>query len=226
MRWDWIWSCPYNDEGWKVWMEDQIGKVTLQTLWEQKVKGCTRCQLHENRQNIVFGVGNPERPDFLFLGEAPGASEDKLGVPFVGAAGELLNKILDAMQLQRADIYICNSIACRPPGNRDPKVAELEACVPVWTSQILAVRPRMIIALGRFAGNALLGTKDKRIADMRKKIHTWNKIPVQVTYHPAGMLRNENYKQPAWEDFQRALGYLRAAKARELSAGPLFGDEV
>jgi len=226
MRWEWIWSCPYDDDGWRVWMEDQIGKVSLQTVWEQKVKDCTRCELHKTRENIVYGIGNTERPDFLFLGEGPGAHEDNKGEPFVGAAGKLLDKILGAMGLKRQDIYICNCVACRPPGNRDPKPEELEACSQVWASQVVAVRPYMIVALGKVAGNAILGTSGQAVALMRKKIHTWNKLPVQVTYHPAGMLQNESYKQPAWDDLQKALSHVKAMKANAKDAGPLFGGEA
>lgn len=476
-------------------MDDQIGKVALQTVWEEKVDGCTRCALHETRQKIVFGVGQTERPDFLFIGEAPGADEDRMGIPFVGAAGKLFNKILGAMQVNREDVYICNVVSCfagdasvtapgargayrrrydgellrvrttrgvltgtpnhpaltprgevalrdlvqgdnlircrfdervlardphvhnrpakiedlfhslsdagvservveghmdfhgdrgaseveivslqslltdrdqppllkhlfqlnletangtlrflkalgsrystlpqflgsgpllatsgpcgacqfmpsvlrspretqgqrlaftsdryasldqipskstladpmllgeslqalpahvafdkvveiessrfsghvynlhtasgwytadgyivsncRPPGNRDPKHAELVACAPTWTSQIISVRPRMIVALGAIAGNVLLGTRSEPVAKMRKKIHTWNKTPLQVTYHPAGMLRNESYKQPAWEDMQRAMAHVEELKAKAQDAGPLFGE--
>ena len=204
-------------------MEDQIGKVALQTVWEEKVKGCTRCELHKTRTNIVYGVGQTERPDFLFIGEGPGADEDRTGEPFVGAAGKLFNKILGAMELTREDVYICNVIACRPPGNRDPKHAELVACAPVWTSQIVSVRPRMIVALGKVAGNVLLGTRAEPVVKMRKKVHAWNKIPVQVTYHPAGMLRNESYKQPAWEDLLNAMSHVAQIKAKAADAGPLFG---
>lgn len=204
-------------------MEDQIGKVTLQTVWEQKVEGCKRCRLHEGRTKIVYGIGQTERPDFLFIGEGPGADEDRIGDPFVGAAGKLLDKILGAMGLTRDDIYICNVVSCRPPGNRDPKQDEMEACAPVWQAQVMAVRPKMIVALGKVAGNFLLGTKGKPITEMRKKIHTWNRIPLQVTYHPAGMLRNESYKQPAWDDLQKALKHVERVKAHAQEAGPLFG---
>lgn len=206
-------------------MEDQIGKVALQTVWEQRVKDCARCRLHEGRQNIVYGIGNTEQPDFLFLGEGPGAHEDQKALPFVGQAGKLLDKILHHMGYMREDVYICNVVSCRPPGNRDPKPDELEACTPVWTSQVIAVRPKMIIALGRFSGNALLGTSGQTIVQMRKKIHAWNKTPVQVTYHPAGMLRNESCKQPAWDDLRKAMKHLEAMKAQTQDAGPLFGGE-
>lgn len=204
-------------------MEENVGKVTLQTVWEQKVKDCTRCRLHEGRTNIVYGTGNTERPDFLFLGEGPGANEDVDGKPFVGRAGNLLDTILKHMGYKREDVYICNVVSCRPPGNRDPKPDELEACMPVWTSQVAAVRPKMIIALGKVSGNVVLGTRGQTIIQMRKKIHTWNKLPVQVTYHPAGMLRNAEYKQPAWDDLREAMKHLEALKAHEQEVGPLFG---
>lgn len=204
-------------------MEENVGKVTLQTVWEQKVKDCTRCRLHEGRTNIVYGTGNTERPDFLFLGEGPGANEDVDGKPFVGRAGNLLDTILKHMGYKREDVYICNVVSCRPPGNRDPKPDELEACMPVWTSQVAAVRPKMIIALGKVSGNVVLGTRGQTIIQMRKKIHTWNKLPVQVTYHPAGMLRNAEYKQPAWDDLRKAMKHLEALKAHEQEVGPLFG---
>lgn len=204
-------------------MEDQIGKVALQTIWEQKVQGCTRCALHETRTKIVFGIGNTERPDLAFVGEGPGADEDRTGLPFVGAAGKLLTKIVEAMGLKRGDVYICNVVACRPPGNRDPEPEELAACTPIWTSQIIAVRPRVIVALGKVAGNVLLRKKDEPVSVMRKKVHAWQGIPVQVTYHPAGMLRNETYKQPAWEDFQTAMKLVTELKGREQNSGPLFG---
>ena len=203
-------------------MEANIGKVALQTIWEQKVQNCTRCSLNSTRTNIVFGEGNPENPDFAFVGEGPGSEEDLLGKPFVGRSGKLLYDILKAMGYQRKDVYICNVISCRPPNNRDPEADELTACSPVWSSQLLAVRPKMIIALGRFAGNALLGSQGSSIAVMRKKIHTWAKIPVQVTYHPASMLRNEGYKPDAWADFKTAMKHLEELKTHSQDAGPLF----
>lgn len=205
-------------------MEDQIGKVTLQTVWEQKVHDCTRCRLHETRKHIVYGAGNTERPDLLFIGEGPGELEDRVGIPFIGKAGKLFNKMLEAAKLDRAELYICNIVACRPPGNRDPEADEIDACRPVWTSQIMAVRPRMIIALGKIAGNTILGTGDKTLAELRKKIHTWQKIPVQVTYHPAAMLRNSGYKKPAWEDLHLAMAHVEDMKRAAQEHGPLFGD--
>lgn len=203
-------------------MEANIGKVTLQALWEEKVEGCTRCELHKTRKNIVFGAGETERPDFLFLGEAPGAMEDEMGKPFVGRAGTLLDRMLQAMGYTRDRVYLCNAIACRPPGNRDPLAEELTACHNLWATQIMAVRPRMIVALGKVAGNALMGTRDKSIVQMRRKIDTWQRIPVQVTYHPAAMLRQEQYKQPTWEDLQRAMREVERLKAQ--GDGPLFEE--
>lgn len=222
----WIWTCPYEAEGWTSWMDDQIGRTTLQTLWEQQVQGCTRCGLHSTRTHIVYGAGNTERPDFAFVGEGPGADEDRSGQPFVGRAGKLLDKILAAMTLRREECYICNVVACRPPNNRDPLPEELQACQPVWTSQLIAVRPRVIVALGKVAGNTLLGTKNEPIAKLRTRLHAWRGIPVQVTYHPAAMLRNETYKEPAWQDFQVAMAQVAAGKARAYDAGPLFGGPV
>ena len=207
-------------------MEENIGKVALQTTWEQKVKDCTRCRLHEGRDKIVYGMGNTESPDFMFIGEGPGAHEDQTGEPFVGPAGKLLDSILGHMGYKREDVYICNVVGCRPPGNRDPKPDELEACKSVWTSQVIAVRPKMIVALGKVAGNVLLGTSGQAIVQMRKKIHAWNKLPVQITYHPAGMLRNESYKQPAWDDLRRSMAHLKALQERSQDAGPLFGGEA
>ena len=201
-------------------MEANLGKVTLQALWEEKVEGCTRCELHKTRQHIVFGAGETERPDFLFLGEGPGAMEDEKGEPFVGRAGALLDRMLAAMNYTREQVYVCNVVACRPPGNRDPLAEELHACHNLWATQIMAVRPRMIIALGKVAGNALMGTRDKSIVQMRRKIDTWQRVPVQVTYHPAAMLRREEYKQPAWEDLQRAMKEVERRKAQ--GDGPLF----
>jgi len=223
MRWNWIWSCPYDDEGWKVWMEDQIGKVALQALWEKKVQHCMRCELYKSRTNIVYGIGNTERPDLCFVGEGPGANEDLRGEPFVGRAGKLFDKILDALGYDRSDVYICNSVSCHPPENRDPLQPEIDACKPVWVGQVFAVRPTMVVALGKIAGNAILGTEGQSVAQMRKKIHTWNKLPLQVTYHPAAMLYDESYKQPAWEDLQIAVARVKRIRELAQDAGPLFG---
>lgn len=221
MRWNYIWNLECE---WKTWMETNIGKVALQSVWEQRVEDCTRCKLHEMRTNIVFGIGNTESPDYCFVGEGPGAVEDSKGEPFVGKAGKLLNKMIGAMGLKREDIYLCNVVSCRPPGNRNPESDELDACASVWRAQLIAVRPKVIVALGAVAGNALLGTHAQEVGVMRKKMHLWNKTPVQVTYHPAAMLRDDKYKQPAWEDLQEAMRRLRTLKVRAAETGPLFEE--
>lgn len=225
MRWAHIWECPYDDEGWKVWMDENPGKVALQVTWEKKVAGCKRCKLHESRTKIVYGVGQTERPVIAFVGEGPGAVEDRTGLPFVGPAGNLLNGMLKAMGLTRADVYICNVIACRPPDNRDPKDEEIEACKPVWASQLVAVRPRVIVALGKVAGNVLLGLKSKTVAELRQQWRVWNGIPLQVTYHPAGMLRNSSYKPAALEDLQGVMVKLEELEKSASDHGPLFGGK-
>lgn len=227
MRWSYIWQCPYNDEGWKAFMASDFGKITLQLIWEERVKGCTRCNLHLTRIKIVYGVGNPERPDVAFVGIGPGVTEDRVGLPYIGPAGELLNKMITAMGYTRADVFICNVLSCRswdPETGKDvdPLPEHLHACVPVWTSQLVAVQPRIIVATGAVPGNMLLGTEGKTVGDMRKKIHVWRKIPVQVTYHPAGLLRQEALKPAAWEDLQIVLGKLQEIKAKEADNGPLF----
>jgi DNA polymerase len=209
-------------------VEENIGAVALQTVWEQRVKGCTRCKLSETRKQIVFGAGNPERPDYVFKGLGPGVDEDRVGIPFIGKAGQLFNKMLKAMGINRADIYVCNAIACRSWDSEtgkdvDPSPECVRACVPVWTSQLVAVRPRIIVAMGAVAGNAILGTEDKTVGEMRKKFHSWRNIPVQVTYHPAGMLYQPELKPLAWEDLQSAMLKLEEVKLKENDHGPLFG---
>jgi DNA polymerase len=225
MRWSWIWECPLDDEGWKVWMEDQCGKVALQVLWEEKIKDCTRCGLHATRANIVYGIGNTERPDIAFVGIGPGADEDKIGEPFVGRAGKLLDKMLAAMKYAREDVYITNIVMCRPPGNRDPEEPEVQACFPALRAQLVAVRPRVIVALGGVPGNVLLGSKNKPVTELRKKWYAWNGTPLQVTYHPAGMLRDESLKPPTWEDLQGVLTKLEQLRKGEQDNGPLFAFE-
>jgi len=220
MRWEYVWSM--SDIAWRDWMKFDLGKVGLQTVWDERIKDCTRCPLHKTRKQIVFGIGNTETPDFAFIGEAPGAQEDASGEPFIGKAGQLFNKMLNAMGYQREQVYITNVVSCRPPKNRDPELYELESCRPVWASQLMCVRPRMIVALGKIAGNELLKTSGRSISQMRERVHVWSNIPVQVTYHPASMLRNDSYKKPAWEDLKTALNYLKCSSKHKKESGPLF----
>ncbi len=177
----------------------------------QHVAGCARCSLAQSATHPVPGEGNP-RAEFLCVGEAPGASEDEQGRPFVGEAGELLTKILGAIQLTRDDVYICNVLKHRPPGNRDPLPEEVAACQPYLTRQLELVQPRVILALGRFAAQTLLQTT-AAIGALRGKVHRYGDIPVIVTYHPAALLRNEAWKRPTWEDVQLARRILDASRA-------------
>ncbi|MFH1570897.1 MAG: uracil-DNA glycosylase [Gemmatimonadota bacterium] len=159
---------------------------------------CTACPLGRTRQRFVFGAGNPAA-DVLFVGEAPGADEDRQGEPFVGAAGQLLTRIIEAIQLRREEVYICNVLKCRPPNNRDPLPEEVATCEPYLKRQIEIIRPRIICALGRHAAHCLLKT-DLPMRELRGHLHQYEGIPVVVTYHPAALLRDTRYKRATWED--------------------------
>jgi DNA polymerase len=173
---------------------------TLAQLNEM-ICSCMKCSLGDTRNKFVFGVGNPEA-DIVLIGEAPGAEEDKHGEPFVGRAGKLLNQILEAISLKREDVFICNILKCRPPNNRDPLAAEVELCEPYLHKQLAILQPRIILALGRIAAQTLLRTKDS-LTKMRADVHEYQGIPLMVTYHPAALLRNPNWKRPTWEDVQK-----------------------
>jgi DNA polymerase len=164
------------------------------------VCGCLRCPLGKLRKNFVFGVGNP-RADIMFIGEAPGADEDAQGIPFVGRAGQLLTRMIEAIKLTREEVYIGNILKCRPPGNRDPRADEIEMCEPILIRQIEIIRPRIICALGRIAGQTLLRTQ-ATLALLRNKIHDYHGVKLVVTYHPAALLRNQKWKPNAWEDLK------------------------
>ena len=161
---------------------------------------CTACRLAEGRRTVVFGVGDPDA-DLMFIGEGPGAEEDRRGEPFVGRAGELLNKIIAAIGLAREQVYIANIVKCRPPGNRDPQPDEVAACRAYLEAQIDLVQPKVIVALGRVAAQSLLGN-DLPLGRLRGVWHTVRGVDLRVTYHPAGLLRNPNWKRPCWEDMQ------------------------
>lgn len=167
-------------------------------VFRQQICACVRCPLGHTRNQFVFGSGNPAA-DILFVGEAPGQEEDRQGIPFVGAAGELLTKIIGAMNLTREDVYICNVLKCRPPNNRDPQPEEVASCEPYLQRQIALVQPKVICCLGRHAAHALLKT-DKSLSRLRGQLHEYAGIPLVVTYHPAALLRNAGYKRAAWED--------------------------
>lgn len=159
---------------------------------------CTACQLAEERNNVVFGVGNPEA-DIVFIAEAPGQDEDLQGEPFVGRAGQLLDRMLASLGLDRSQVYIMNTVKCRPPNNRDPKPEEVEACGKWFDAQLKAISPKLICLLGRVAAQTVLET-DAPLSVMRGKWHDYRGIPVQVIYHPAYLLRSPKQKRHAWND--------------------------
>lgn len=172
------------------------------------IAACKACGLVNTATQPVPGVGNPDA-DVMVVGEAPGEKEDLRGEPFVGPAGELLNKILGAIQLSRETVYICNVLKHRPPGNRNPMPDEVRACAPFLQRQIDLVQPKMILAFGTFAAQSLLGTK-LAIGKLRQQIHWYQGIPLVATYHPAALLRNESWKRPTWEDVKLARRVLDA----------------
>lgn len=177
-------------------------KGTLASL-EKKVLQCTRCRLSQGRKNAVFGEGSP-RASLLFIGEGPGYHEDLQGRPFVGRAGQLLDRILSAMGLAREEVYIANMVKCRPPGDRTPLPDEIDACRPYLEVQISLIQPKVICLLGSVALKGLLGT-DKGITAIRGQMLDFRGIPVIPTFHPAFLLRNPGEKRKAWEDFQKVM---------------------
>ncbi len=166
------------------------------------IAACAACPLGATATNHVPGEGNPQA-DFVLVGEAPGQTEDETGRPFVGAAGQLLTKILGAIKFAREDVFICNVLKHRPPGNRTPTPEEVRACRPFLEQQLALLQPRVILALGTSAAHALLGTTQS-LGALRGKVHRYHGVPVVVTYHPAALLRNEAWKRPTWEDVQLA----------------------
>jgi uracil-DNA glycosylase family 4 len=165
------------------------------------IQGCMNCPLGATRTNFVFGAGNPDA-DIMFVGEAPGEKEDLEGMPFVGRSGKLLTDILKAIDLTREDVYIANILKCRPPNNRDPNRAEIEECEPYLLKQIELIKPKLLVALGRISASTLLRSKDSLTA-MRGQVFDYHGTDMVVTYHPAALLRNPNWKRPAWEDFKK-----------------------
>lgn len=175
--------------------------------WNQlraRVAACTRCSLSATRTQTVFGVGNPQA-EWLIVGEAPGAEEDRQGEPFVGRAGQLLNSMLRAIGLARAQVFIANVLKCRPPGNRDPSAGEAAECLPYLERQIALLKPKIMLAVGRIAAQNLLRT-DAPLARLRRQVHTFglSRVPLIVTYHPAYLLRTPADKRKAWEDLKLA----------------------
>lgn len=178
-----------------------VGELDLAGLVE-RVAQCEDCKLCETRTNTVPGVGNPNA-DFMIIGEGPGQNEDEQGEPFVGRAGKLLDDIIGAIGLSRSEVYIANMVKCRPPDNRNPKPEEIEACIPFLHRQIQLIAPKVILTVGAVAAGSLLGTK-KSLGQMRQNVHEFMGIPLVVTYHPAALLRNPNWKRPTWDDVRIA----------------------
>jgi DNA polymerase len=172
---------------------------------------CTRCRLHQGRTNLVFGVGN-EQARLVFVGEGPGADEDAQGIPFVGRAGQLLTKIIEAIGLQRGDVYIANVIKCRPPGNRNPEPDEVDTCEPFLFQQIDVIKPKVIVALGKFAAQALLRSDDP-ISRLRGRVFTYRGAKLIPTFHPAYLLRNPSSKREVWEDMKLVRSLLQSQTA-------------
>ncbi len=197
--------------------QQRLGVEHLSVAWPERVGGlpetsltlatvretlgeCTRCKLHKDRKHIVFGVGNPQAR-LLFVGEAPGADEDEQGEPFVGRAGQLLTRIIEAMKLTREQVYICNIVKCRPPANRNPEPDEIAACEPFLLAQLQVIQPKLICVLGTVAAQTLLRTREP-ISKLRGRFHRYHGILVLPTFHPAYLLRNPHEKKTVWEDMK------------------------
>ena len=178
-------------------------KLTVLEDVRNQIGECTRCKLHKGRHNIVFGVGNP-KARLMFVGEAPGEDEDLQGFPFVGKAGQLLTKMIEAMGLRRDDVYICNTVKCRPPNNRNPEPDELEACEPFLKGQLAAVKPEVVVTLGKFAAQALL-RDDTPVSRLRGRWREYEGIPLMPTFHPAYLLRSPGEKGKVWEDLKQVM---------------------
>ena len=189
----------------------EIGAASDLAQLAELIKRCTRCDLYRTATNAVPGEGNPHA-GFMCVGEAPGAQEDATGRPFFGQAGQLLTKILQAVNLSREEVFILNVLKHRPPGNRNPLPEEVSACRPYLVRQVELVAPKVILALGTFAAQSLLETK-LSIGKLRGSVHRYHGIPVIVTYHPAALLRNPAWKRPTWEDVQLARRILDDASA-------------
>lgn len=181
---------------------DGLGSLETLDAIAARVAGCTRCALAAGRKNTVPGEGNP-RAQLMLVGEGPGATEDETGRPFVGAAGDLLTQILGSIGIPRESVFIANVVKCRPPQNRKPLPDEAAACLPYLRRQVQLVRPKVLLALGATAAEGLLGVR-KSLGELRGAVHTFGGIPLVVTYHPAALLRNPNWKKPTWDDVRIA----------------------
>jgi len=211
---EYLMNCGFRDVVCPQAPQEDVGpKLPWKNLAEveRDAKGCAKCRLSLSRTQVVFGVGNPHA-QLMFVGEAPGRDEDLQGEPFVGRAGQLLTRIIEAIGLRREEVYITNIIKSRPPGNRSPRPDEIAACAPYLEAQIALIRPRVICALGNVAAQALLNT-DEKISALRGRFHSYRGILVMPTYHPAYLLRNPNEKRAVWEDMKLVQELLRQAQS-------------
>jgi DNA polymerase len=190
--------------------DPKMSAVTLEAF-HSDISDCMKCPLGATRTSFVFGSGNPNA-DIMVIGEAPGADEDAQGLPFVGRAGQLLTKILESIDLQRDEVYICNILKCRPPNNRKPLTGETDSCEPYLWKQIELIRPKFILALGLTASHTLLKTSETMTA-LRGRIHDYQGIKTIVTYHPAALLRNPEWKKLVWEDVKFLRSLYQEAKS-------------
>ena len=181
----------------------KTAKQTALAQLEKEFKLCVLCELSQTRTQVVFGSGNLHA-ELMFIGEAPGFDEDKKGEPFVGLAGQLLTKIIEAMKLKREDVYIANCLKCRPPNNRSPLPSEIATCNPILMRQIRIIEPKIVCTLGKFATQTLLSTQES-ISRLRGRFVDWNGIKVMPTFHPAYLLRNPQDKKLVWQDMQLVM---------------------
>jgi len=200
-------ALPYAESSTGVAVLSRAEDSNAQPTGLEKIRSelldCGRCALGAARTNLVFGVGNPQAR-VVFVGEAPGRDEDLKGEPFVGEAGQLLTKIIQAMGFARDEVYICNVLKCRPPNNRNPQPDEIEQCEPFLLRQVQAVGPEVIVCLGTFATHTLLKTREP-ISKLRGRFHDYHGIPLMPTFHPAFLLRNPGMKREVWSDVQQVM---------------------
>ena len=196
-----------QDRAWTARPVEAVRAVEAVGQIREELGDCTRCKLHSTRSNIVYGVGDP-CAELMFVGEAPGRDEDQQGVPFVGRAGQLLTKIIEAIDLRREDVYIANVIKCRPPKNRNPEPDEIETCQPYLFAQIDAIQPKVVVALGAFAVKTLLQS-DESISKLRGRTFDYRGAKLIPTFHPAYLLRSPDKKADVWEDMKKVRSLLR-----------------
>jgi len=196
-----------QDRTWTVRPADAVRAAEAVGQIREELGDCTRCKLHSTRSNIVYGVGDP-CAELMFVGEAPGRDEDQQGVPFVGRAGQLLTKIIEAIDLRREDVYIANVIKCRPPKNRNPEPDEIETCQPYLFAQIDVIQPKVVVALGAFAVKTLLQS-DEAISKLRGRTFDYRGAKLIPTFHPAYLLRSPDKKADVWEDMKKVRSLLR-----------------